>query len=66
METTKPTVFNYRRYVELVERIEEVKTEMCDEYCKHPNQCESEEALYAICERCPLDTLGGRRWSINL
>lgn len=54
----KPTVFNYQSYVELLERLEEVKTEMCDEYCKYPHTCETEEELYAICEECPLDNLG--------
>ena len=41
------------------EIIENVKTEMCDEYCKYPYQFSEDEqdALYAICETCPLERL---------
>lgn len=38
--------------------IEEVKTEMCDNYCKYPNEIKDDEELYDICEKCPLGRLG--------
>lgn len=34
----KPTVFNYQKYEEAVADIlEEVKAEMCEQYCKYPD-----------------------------
>lgn len=42
------------------EIIEEVKTEICDNYCKYPElfSAEEEEVLYGMCEDCPLGRLG--------
>ena len=39
------------------EIVEEVKTEMCDEYCKYPDVLE-EDVLWSTCEKCPLGRLG--------
>lgn len=39
------------------EIIEEVKTEMCDNYCKYPDIL-PEEVLWSECEKCPLGRLG--------
>ena len=33
--------------------LEEVANSICDDYCKFPNECKSEEELYEICEDCP-------------
>lgn len=40
--------------------IEEVKTEICDNYCKYPDlfSAEEEEVLLGMCEECPLGRLG--------
>ena len=38
--------------------IEEVKMEMCDNYCKMTNEIKDDEKLYDICEKCPLGRLG--------
>lgn len=37
--------------------IEEVKTEICDNYCKYVDQL-SEEELNEKCSNCPLSRLG--------
>lgn len=37
--------------------IEEVKTEMCDHYCKYPNEIKDDEELCDICGKCPLGRL---------
>ena len=37
--------------------LEEVASSICDDYCKFPNECKSEEELYEICEDCPLGRL---------
>ena len=39
------------------EIIEEVKTEMCDHYCKYPDVL-PEDVLWSNCEKCPLGRLG--------
>ena len=38
--------------------IEEVKIEICDNYCKYPNEIKDDEELYDICGECPLGRLG--------
>ena len=42
------------------EIIEEVKCEICDNYCKYPDlfTAEEEDVLNATCEKCPLGRLG--------
>ena len=40
------------------EIIEEVKTDICDNYCKYPNEIRDEDELYDICKKCPLVRLG--------
>lgn len=40
------------------EIVEEVKTEICDNYCKYPDVLDDEEVLYGMCEQCPLGRLG--------
>ena len=42
----------------ITEIVEEVKCEMCDNYCKYPNEIKDDEELYDICEKCPLGRLG--------
>lgn len=39
--------------------LEQVKADMCDEYCKWPKMLEDEpeDALLDICDRCPLGRL---------
>lgn len=41
------------------EIIEEVKCEICDNYCKYPDlfTAEEEEVLWGMCEKCPLGRL---------
>lgn len=38
------------------EIVEEVKTAICDEYCKFPDVLD-EEVLWSNCEKCPLGRL---------
>lgn len=38
------------------EIFEEIATKICDDYCKYPDMCKSEDDLYKICENdCPLN-----------
>ena len=37
--------------------IEEVKEEMCNDYCKLPNMPMEQEELYELCKYCPLNRL---------
>lgn len=39
------------------EIIEEVKCEICDNYCKYPLEYQDNEILEVICNRCPLNKL---------
>lgn len=39
------------------EIVEEVKTEICDNYCKYPDVL-PEDVLWSNCEKCPLGRLG--------
>lgn len=45
---------------------EEVKSGMCDEYCKHPFNTETQAELNEICRECPLnkvdDAMGYNPW----
>ena len=36
------------------DRLNEVTEEMCEEYCKWPDELSNQEELYAKCEECPL------------
>lgn len=39
--------------------IEEVKTEMCDHYCKYPSEVHDPDYMIdTICEKCPMGRLG--------
>lgn len=51
------TNLNLSREKTFPETLEEVKVEMCDNYCKYPEQL-SEEELNDKCEECPLGRLG--------
>lgn len=51
------TNLNLSREKTFPETLEEVKVEMCDDYCKYPEQL-SEEELNDKCEECPLGRLG--------
>lgn len=33
---------------------------ICDEYCKYPGICKTQDALDDICSRCPLDNMRGK------
>ena len=37
--------------------VEEVKEEMCDKYCKYPEEYEGSEMIDVICVDCPLNRL---------
>lgn len=39
------------------EDIEEIKEQMCDDYCKYPLEYQDNEILEVICNRCPLGRL---------
>ena len=42
----------------VAEIIEEVKEQMCDDYCRYPReQSEAEMAINDICENCPMNRL---------
>lgn len=38
-------------------QIEKVKEEMCDKYCKMPDEATDQEELNEFCKYCPLDKL---------
>ena len=37
--------------------LDDVKSEICDKYCKYPYEVEDEADLDKICENCPLERL---------
>lgn len=37
--------------------IEEVKEQMCEDYCRYPNELLNEEDLLDVCTVCPLNKL---------
>ena len=37
--------------------IEDIKTEICEEYCRYPHEASSQKALDAICADCPMEKL---------
>ena len=37
--------------------IESVKVEICDKYCKKPDEIKDEADLIEVCEKCPLGRL---------
>lgn len=39
--------------------IEEIKAEICDEYCKYPSECRCQFIQDKICSKCPLNRLEG-------
>lgn len=39
------------------EKIQEIKEEMCDKFCKYPIMLADDEALMVVCNRCPLERL---------
>ena len=52
--------------VDVSKIIEAVKFEMCDHYCKYPNQYQADiddvnfaRMITEKCDECPLDYLGG-------
>ena len=38
-------------------KIEEIKNDMCDNFCKWPFNTETQADLNEICEKCPLQRL---------
>lgn len=48
-----------RTRITVTDILEQVKADMCDEYCKWPKMLEDEpeDALLDICDRCPLGRL---------
>lgn len=47
----------------LSQAIDNVKEQMCDEYCKYPYEYEDSEMLEVICNKCPLNRLDGEVWT---
>ena len=41
------------------QEIEEIKEDICDNYCKYPTEYEDNEILEMVCNRCPLNKLEG-------
>lgn len=41
---------NYFKYTDALEK-------MCDDYCKWPMECQTQEQLDIHCEDCPMNTL---------
>lgn len=39
------------------DRTQLIKATMCDNYCRHPGEVHTQEALDTICEGCPLNQL---------
>ena len=37
--------------------LEEMAAEICRDYCKYPNEIESQEELDKICEKCPFEKI---------
>lgn len=37
--------------------LEELTGEFCDNYCKYPNSCSSEDELDIVCEQCPMNRM---------
>ena len=37
--------------------LEEIAAEICDDYCKYPNEVASQEELNKICAKCPLERI---------
>ena len=55
-DKTVTTILN--EGVELIsDFFEDIKEQICDDYCKWPHEAESDTALNAICEECPLQKL---------
>lgn len=38
--------------------IDDIKSIICDEYCRFPRLCSDDEELMSRCEKCPLNQLG--------
>lgn len=36
--------------------IDSVAQQICDHYCRFPHECNSEDELMAVCDKCPLVT----------
>ncbi len=41
----------------LEQELEAMRQVFCDNYCKYPYICESEEHMEGICDECPLNKL---------
>lgn len=41
----------------LQSQTEDVVSDMCDNYCRHPREIKDEDLLNDICEQCPLNKL---------
>ena len=39
------------------EEIEKIKEEICDKFCKYPEQISDDDLLMVMCNKCPLDRL---------
>lgn len=42
-----------------IEKLEEIKQAMCDEYCRMPEEAADQEELEELCKYCPLNELEG-------
>ena len=41
------------------QEIEEIKEDICDNYCKYPVEVADDSVLRVICNKCPLNRLEG-------
>lgn len=50
---------NEKKELTITQILDDIKTEICDDYCRHPYQFsdEEQEDLGAICEHCPLERI---------
>lgn len=39
------------------QEFESLREKFCDNYCKYPYICETEEEIDGICDKCPLNEL---------
>ena len=44
---------------QLSQELDDIKEQMCDEYCKYPYEIADDEMLMIICNKCPLNRLDG-------
>ena len=48
---------NMNKEKSITQILDDVKSEICDKYCKYPYEIEDEADLDEICKNCPLERL---------